>query len=77
MELDANMADTLVELIKVTNGSTESRVATCEVNSRPPAIEPADMERSDQIERMHEITKDSTVGSAAPREGEQPAHNNE
>ena len=41
MELDANMSDTFVELIKTKNGLTDIHVATFEVHSRPPTFEDA------------------------------------
>jgi len=41
MELDANMADSRVELIKTKKGLTDIHVATFEVHSRPPTFEDA------------------------------------
>ena len=41
MELDANMSDTFVELIKTKNGLTDIHVATFEVHSRAPTFEDA------------------------------------
>ena len=55
MELDANMADTLVELIK-RNASTVSHVATFEVHSRPSTFEDA-LEKAVKLSRAqaHEV----------------------
>jgi len=41
MELDANMSDPFVELIKTKKGLTDIHVATFEVHSRPPTFEDA------------------------------------
>ena len=56
MELDANMADSLVELIKTKNGLTDIRVATFEVHSRPSTFEDA-LEKAVKLSRAqaHEV----------------------
>ena len=56
MELDANMSDPLVELIKVKNGLTDIRVATFEVHSRPSTFEDA-LEKAVKLSRAqaHEV----------------------
>src|SRR6476620_12570479 len=56
MELDANMADSLVELIKTKNGLTDIRVATFEVHSRPSTFENA-LEKAVKLSRAqaHEV----------------------
>ena len=56
MELDANMADTLVDMIKAKNGSTDSHVATFEVHARPSTFEDA-LEKAIKLSRAqaHEV----------------------
>jgi hypothetical protein len=56
MELDANMSDTFVELIKTKNGLTDIHVATFEVHSRPSTFEDA-LEKAVKLSRAqaHEV----------------------
>ena len=56
MELDANMSDTFVELIKTKNGLTNIHVATFEAHSRPSTFEDA-LEKAIKLSRAqaHEV----------------------
>ena len=56
MELDANMSDALVEMIKMKNGSTDNHVATFEVHSRQSTFEDA-LEKAVKLSRAqaHEV----------------------
>jgi hypothetical protein len=56
MELDANMSDTLVGLIKTKNGSMDSHVSTFEVNRGQSTFEDA-LEKAVKLSRAqaHEV----------------------
>jgi len=56
MELDANMADALVELLKTKNGLKDIHVATFEAHSRPSTFEDA-LEKAIKLSRAqaHEV----------------------
>jgi len=74
MELDLKTSGLLVEMIRAKGRSENSCDAALDFAPRPSPVEAVDTVRCDHIESKPESTKDSTVGSAAPGDGELRGH---